>query len=162
MDNITKLSPLDKIVIIRKCTGLSAIQKSILYSIASREGENSFCYPGLSTLMVDTGIKHRTSLIENLSILAELKILWINPPNKEFKSNQYKIDFELLVRVAHQCSALGALDQCVTRTRAVRKAHPKRNTNKKLKEIKKEPSLITAQAEEAKEKIRRICGIKKK
>lgn len=141
MANISKRSPLDKIVIIRKCNNLNPTLKSILYSIASRMGNNNFCYPSFSTLMIDTGIKNRTTLVENLTILENLKIIWIISPRDGYKSNRYGIDFDLLVRVAYQCSTLGALDQSATRTRLVRKAYSKGNTNKKLKENKEEPSL---------------------
>lgn len=161
MDNITKRSPLDKIVIIRNCKNLNSTQKSLLFSIASRLGKNNFCYPSFTTLMIDSGIKNRTSLVENLTILENLKIIWIISPKDGYKSNRYGIDFDLLVRVAYQCSTLGALGQCATRTRLVRKAYPKGNTNKKLNKNKKDLS-VKEEAEEAKTQMREFIKKRKK
>lgn len=158
MANITKRSPLDKIVIIRNCKNLNATQKALLYAIASRIGKNNFCYPSFTTLMIDSGIKNRTSLVENLTILENLKIIWIISPKDGYKSNRYGIDFDLLVRVAYQCSTLGALEQSATRTRLVRNAYSKGNINKKLKENKEEPFLDKNKSieEQRKELIKKI------
>lgn len=158
MPILSKLTPLDKIIIIRKCKNLSPTQKAILYSIVSRLGKKEFCYPGLSTLMEDSGLKSRTSLIENLTVLEQAKILWIIPPGDGFKSNRYGIDFNLLVRDAYQTSTLNVPVQYARRTRLVRDTYSKGNIKQNLNEIKKETSEI---AENARAEIRRVCKIKR-
>lgn len=162
MDNITKLTPLDKIMVVRNAIGLNTTQKSILYSIASRLGKQNFCYPSLSTLMIDCGLSKRSALTKNLDILVNLRILLRINPSNGFKSNRYGIDFKVLVTYGHQASDFRSLVQSPTVTTLVTVGHPKRNRKEKLKEIKEEPSAITSKAEEAKAEIRRICRIKKK
>ena len=160
MPNLTKLTPLDKVVIIRNCIGLSVTQKSILYSIASRLGKQNFCFPSLTTLMKDSGLSKRTALVDNITALVKANIIHRISPGNGFKSNRYGINFELLVTNGYQCGNPRLLVQSPTVTSLVTDGYPKRNINKKLNEIKKEPFIN--EAEKAREEIRKKCGLKRK
>jgi hypothetical protein len=126
MNNISKLKPFDKISLVRKCIGLSPIQKLILLVVASHLGKNDFCFLSIPTLLKECGLKHRSSLISNIDVLIKLNILWKLPPDKGFKSNRYGIRFEELVRVADWGSARSGLV-------GVRYAHPKRKIKRNIK-----------------------------
>jgi hypothetical protein len=159
--NISKLKPFDKIDIIRRCNGFTSTQKLLLFTLASHLGLNHWCWLSLTTLENETGLS-RTSINDNLTALVIAEVIHKRAPQKGKKSNQYAINFGLLVALDYQTSSLGLLDQCARATRLVAQGYPKRNINK-IKENEKEPFAFDEQkneAEKAKAEIRKMCGIK--
>jgi hypothetical protein len=153
------MKPFDKIEIIRKCTGFTATQKLILLIIASHLGKNDFCFLSLSTLQKETGLS-RSTLSDNLKLLMLVEVIWKLNPREKIKSNQYGINFNLLVVSHYQCSSLGLLGWSPHIIRLVVPHYPKRNLKEKTLDFENEETKQNA--EKARENIRKACGLKRK
>ena len=59
----------DHVKMVRAITGLSAMQKLILFDLAGRADDNGYCWPSIPTIMKDTSIGKRQTVWSNLAIL---------------------------------------------------------------------------------------------
>ena len=78
------------ITLIRKLNGVSTIQKTILYTLASRMNADDICWPSLSHLAKECCLT-RAALCRNLNQLIDLGIVHKKMYFFSTKSNEYKI-----------------------------------------------------------------------
>lgn len=160
MQNISKLKPFDKINIVRKCTGFTPAQKLLLLIFSTHLGEHDLCNPSLSTLMIESGMA-RTAVTSNIAKLQAVDVLIKKSPSRNSRSNQYAINFKLLVAQDYQCSSLGLLEWYSRTTRLVAQDYPKEQL-KQIKTKEREPFAIKSQKKKSKETaLKAIKEIKK-
>ena len=136
MNTIANLKPFDKIHLVRKFTGITHTQKIILLVIATHLGSNNSCYVSISTLLSECCLSKRDAITINIKKLIDLGVLFKISPCLGFKSNQYGINFDLLVTLGDQTSHPRLLVQSPRVTSLVTVGDPKRNLNNKLNKTK--------------------------
>ena len=82
----------DHVKIVRAITGLSAMQKLILFDLAGRADDNGYCWPSIPTIMKDTSIGKRQTVWSNLAIL-EAKSL-VRVKKIDGRHNEYFLTLE--------------------------------------------------------------------
>ena len=90
------MKPFQKIVLTRQVSGISSTQKLILLLIATHIGNNEFAFISLDTLMEESCIKKRTSIVEGLNILSELELIIKLEPSNGYKSSRYGLNFKTI------------------------------------------------------------------
>lgn len=162
MPSISKLKPFEKIEIIRKCSGLSILQKLLLLTIATHLGKNDYVFLSITTLQKECCVTTRTPITQNIQALIDADIIWKVAPSGKYKSNRYGINFDVLVFLKHQCGLLERLPQSFRKTRVVFRKDPKRKIKEIQKKTKGETSEIIdkkAEALEARKAYRKLLKL---